>query len=66
MQSARVLLGIPEDDTFTNFSRPEKSHGAIDHFFVKGVTPLSYKMVTDGYGCSKMSDHYPIVLEISY
>ena len=66
MQSARVLLGIPEDDTFTNFSRPEKSHGAIDHFFVKGVTPLSYKMVTDGYGCSKMSDHYPIVLEINY
>ena len=66
MQSARVLLGIPEDDTFINFTRPEKSHGAIDHFFVKGVTPLSYKMVTDGYGCSKMSDHYPIVLEISY
>ena len=65
MESVRVLLGLPEEDTFTNFTRPEQSHGAIDHFFVKGVTPLSYRMITDGYGCKKMSDHYPIVLEIS-
>lgn len=64
MESARVLLEVPEDDTFTNFTRPEKSHGAIDHFFVKGVTPLSYRMITDGYGCEKISDHYPILLEI--
>ncbi len=64
MQSARVLLGIPEEDTFFNFTRPEKSHGPIDHFFLTGLTPLSYQMITDGYGCSKMSDHYPIVLEI--
>ena len=64
MESARVLLEIPETDTFANFTRKE-SHGAIDHFFVKGVTPLSYRMITDGYGCQKMSDHYPIVLEIA-
>ena len=64
MESARVILEIPETDTFANFTRKE-SHGAIDHFFVKGVTPLSYRMITDGYGCSKMSDHYPILLEIS-
>lgn len=62
MKSARVLLGIPEDDTFANFTRPKESHGAIDHFFVNGVRPVSYRMITDGYGCRKMSDHYPVVL----
>lgn len=64
MQSARALLEIPEEDTFANFTRPTQSHGAIDHFFLQGLTPLRYQMITDGYGCSKMSDHYPIVLDI--
>lgn len=64
MQSARVLLGIPEEDTFVNFKRPDKSHGAIDHFFLEGLTPLHYRMITDGYGCSKMSDHSPILLDV--
>ena len=66
MDSAREMLGIAEDDTFINFTRPDKSHGAIDHFFVKGVSPTSYKMITEGYGVSKMSDHFPIVLTIAY
>lgn len=64
MQSARALLGIPEDDTFANFTRPTQSHGAIDHFFLQGLTPLHYRMITDGYGCAKMSDHYPILLDV--
>ena len=59
-----MILGIPEEDTFANFSRPAESHGAIDHFFVNGLTPLSYAMITDGYGVPKISDHYPIVLKI--
>ena len=66
MESARVLLGVPEDDTFANFKRPAESHGPIDHFFVSGSTPLSYRMITDGYGCSKMSDHFPILLDVAY
>ena len=61
MESVRVLLGEPEVDTFANFTRPTESHGAIDHFFVKGVTPVSYRMITDNYGCNRMSDHMPIV-----
>ena len=65
MQSARTILDIPEEDTFTNFSRPEQSHGAIDHFFVNGVTPLSYNMITEGYGVPRISDHYPILLKMS-
>ena len=63
MQSARAMLGAPETDTFTNFTKAE-SHGAIDHFFVNGLTPVSYLMITDGYGCSRISDHWPIVLDI--
>ncbi|MBQ8062050.1 MAG: endonuclease/exonuclease/phosphatase family protein [Bacteroidales bacterium] len=63
MESARSILGIEEEDTFANFTKPE-SHGAIDHFFVNGLTPLSYRMITDGYGVAKISDHYPIVLKI--
>ena len=65
LSSAREILDIPEEDTFANFKRPTKSHGAIDHFFVNGVEPVSYRMITDGYGCSKMSDHYPIMLELN-
>ena len=64
MESARVLLGLPEEDTFANFTRPLESHGPIDHFFVRGLAPLSYRLVTDSYGCAKMSDHYPMLLEI--
>lgn len=64
MESVRVALGIPEDDTFANFKRPEQSHGAIDHFFANGVKATSYDMVTDSYGCAKISDHYPIVTTI--
>ena len=63
MQSARVLLGEPEVDTLANFTRPQESHGPIDHFFVNGLTPVVYRMITDGYGCERMSDHFPIVLD---
>ena len=66
MTSARATLGVPEEDTFANFNRPRESHGAIDHFFLNGLTPVSYRMITDGYGCSKISDHYPIVLVINF
>ena len=63
MQSARTMLSVPEDDTFANLTKME-SHGAIDHFFVNGVTPVAYRMVTEGYGVSRISDHWPIVLEL--
>ena len=63
MQSARTLLGAPETDTFANFTKSE-SHGAIDHFFVNGVTPVSYRMLTDGYGVPRISDHWPILLDV--
>lgn len=64
MVSARVLLDVPEDDTFANFTRPQESHGPIDHFFVRGLTPVSYQLIKDSYGCLKMSDHYPLLLDI--
>ena len=67
MKSARGLLGISEkEETFVNFTRPQESHGTIDHFFVNGVTPLNYNMITANYGLPDgvwMSDHRPIVLD---
>lgn len=65
LQSARVLLGLPEEDTFANFTRPQESHGPIDHFFLCGLTPLRYRLITDSYGSAKMSDHYPLLLDIA-
>lgn len=64
MESVRSMLGVPEDDTFANFKHPEQSHGSIDHFFVNGIRATTYRMVTDSYGCKKISDHFPIVAEI--
>lgn len=63
MSSARQLLGIQEVDTFVNFKKPE-SHGAIDHFFVNGIRPYGYEMITCGYGVDRISDHNPIILII--
>lgn len=73
MPSAREVLGVPEVDTFANFTKAS-SHGAIDHFFVSGVMPVTYRMVTEPYGAApagttgtfKMSDHFPILLEIAW
>ena len=73
MASAREVLGVPEVDTFANFTKAS-SHGAIDHFFVSGVMPVTYRMVTEPYGAApegasgtfKMSDHFPICLEIAW
>lgn len=61
--SARVKLGMAQQDTFQNFDRPE-SRGEIDHAFLWGITPKSFRVITYGYGAGRISDHYPILLEI--
>ena len=63
MQEAGEFVEKPEGDTFINFTNPS-SHGVIDYFFLKGLRPTGYEMITDGYGCERISDHYPIVLTL--
>lgn len=58
MQSARVRLGLPAQDTFCNYDKPE-SHGEIDHFMLANCSPCSYRV-----GQSDLSDHRPVVLTI--
>ncbi len=60
---ARTELGLELKDTFMNFKNPS-SHGEIDHFFINQITPKEFSIVTDNYGCERMSDHYPIILTI--
>ena len=62
---ARSYLRHPLQDTFINFKN-EKRHGEIDHFFLKGLTPQAFRIIREDYGCERMSDHYPIVLELSH
>ena len=65
MKSSRAVLGIGEDvDTFIHFYKPNESHAAIDHFFQENTKSVSYHMISDNYGCDRMSDHFPIILTV--
>lgn len=61
LSSLRELMGKPSADTFANYKRPEESHGEIDHFCISaGVDASDYRV-----GPDDMSDHRPIICEIS-
>lgn len=65
MEHVRSSLGIAKQDTFLNFTKPE-SHGEIDHAFISGdISASDFSIITDNYGCWRMSDHYPIVFNIT-
>ena len=50
-------------DTFINYTKPEESHGIIDHFYVKGLPTKNVKgMIIMEYG--RISDHYPVLMTI--
>ena len=60
----RFEAGLPAEDTFINFDRPEESHGEIDHFYSNFVSEFKYSIIKDLYGSPcRISDHYPILLE---
>lgn len=63
MSHARSTLGLPQKDTFQNFTKVN-SYGEIDHFFLSKVGFDNYKIITASYGCERMSDHYPVILEV--
>lgn len=48
-----------ERDTFINWSRPEESHGIIDHFYTRNFE--CHAEILDEYRV--MSDHFPILLD---
>ncbi len=45
----------------------ETSNSIIDHIFYAGdLTADSYRVVTEDYGVKYISDHYPILFEVTY
>lgn len=63
-KTARIRLGMPEEDTFENFTRPQESHGEIDHAVLWGCTPKDFEIIRYGYGAVRISDHWPIMVTI--
>lgn len=62
VESARELLGMERENTFYHMTK-EDSTGEIDHFMVRNLNPVSYKVIKDNYGVARMSDHLPIIME---
>ena len=63
-RSVREQFGMPQENTFENFSRPQESFGELDHAFVWCATPVAYEIIRDGYGAERISDHWPIMVTI--
>ena len=66
MQLARQVS--PETDnsgTFNGFGSAPSSI-IIDHLFVRGVSPVSYKVLKADYGAPSISDHYPVAFTFQY
>lgn len=53
------LKKVDENITYNAFGKREGR--IIDMFWYKGLKPVSYKVVNDGYGVPYVSDHYPIL-----
>lgn len=63
-ETARQKLIMPKEDTFINFTKPDESHGEIDHAVLWGAEPVSFEIIRDGFGTQRISDHYPIMITI--
>ena len=57
-----LLNGNIDNDTFKKFDGSTAAR--IDHFFGRGVTGIAYDIINN-YGAERMSDHYPVVLNVS-
>lgn len=64
LPSLKLAQMVPYEDTFINFDRPTESHGILDLFYTTGVNVISCSLIKDGYGAERISDHYPVLLQI--
>ena len=58
----------PQTDNRPTFNDWGRSNDAvIDHIFLRGATPRTFKVLCDeNYGAPYISDHYPVVLTAEY
>ncbi|MDF2157557.1 endonuclease/exonuclease/phosphatase family protein [Algoriphagus sp. CAU 1675] len=53
--------------TFTGFDWEKMPDGIIDHIFFKGnITIIRHGILTDNYGKKYPSDHFPVMVELSW
>lgn len=53
--------------TYHGYGRvPVDRREVIDHIFLKGITPLTYHVVTEEFGFPYVSDHYPVMVTADY
>lgn len=69
-EDARLISKIPSygpKGTFTGFDWEKMPDGIIDHIFVNGkVEVLRHGILTDNYGKKYPSDHFPVLVELSF
>lgn len=66
-ENVRTILGIEHQPTFYHFTKPPipDYDAEVDHFFcLHTIVPKSFRVITENYGCKRMSDHLPILMEI--
>ena len=67
-QETEARSAAPQTDNRPTFNDWGRSNDAvIDHIFLRGATPLTFKVLCDeNYGAPYISDHYPVVLTAEY
>lgn len=69
-QDARLISTIPSygpRGSFTGFDWEKMPDGIIDHVFVKGdLKVIRHGILTDNYGKKYPSDHFPVLVEVSF
>ena len=65
--SARDEAPVTDNENTYNAWGDSSKASLIDFIFYKGMTPLTFETVTDGYaGVEYISDHYPIISTFGY
>ncbi|MCH6200224.1 endonuclease/exonuclease/phosphatase family protein [Aquiflexum sp. LQ15W] len=70
MKDSRLISKIPSignQGTFNGFNWDKLPEGIIDHIFVSPtITVIRHGILTDNYGMKYPSDHFPVMVEVSW
>ncbi|MCH6235521.1 endonuclease/exonuclease/phosphatase family protein [Cognataquiflexum rubidum] len=70
MKDSRLISKIPSignQGTFNGYNWEKLPEGIIDHIFVSpNITVLRHGILTDNYGMKYPSDHFPVMVEVSW
>lgn len=63
MSAGRDIAPLDEVPSFNNFgSGKQAATRNLDHIYYRNATAISFRTITDNYGVTYISDHYPILL----